>query len=77
VGVTRELTRLSACRLLGEEDGCPVLARDLFGLFNAPSYSIPNSFMYEVRSGCVDVADYHKAECNLDPSCEYVNHRKV
>ncbi len=32
-----------------------------FSLFNAPAYFTPNSFMYEVRNGRVDVADYHEA----------------
>ena len=30
-------------------------------MFDAPFYLVPNSFMYEVCCGRVDVADYHEA----------------
>ena len=59
------------------EDRSPKLRRVLFSRFNAPSYSIPNSFMYEVGNGRVDVANYHEAECDIDSSCEEVNYREV
>ena len=51
--------------------------RTRFSLFNAPAYFTPNSFMYEVRNGRVDVADYHKAECDINSSSEEVNYREV
>lgn len=33
--------------------------------------------MYEVRSGGVDLADYHKAECDIDSSCEEIDYKEV
>ena len=34
--------------------------RTRFSAFNAPVYFAPNSFMYKIRNGGVDVADYHE-----------------
>ena len=46
-------------------------------MFDAPSYLVPDSFMYEICSGRVDVADYHETQRDIDSSCEEVNYREV
>ena len=46
-------------------------------LLNSPSYPIPDSFMYEVCRGRVDVADYHETYRNINSACKNVDYGKV